>query len=97
MTKRIAEMTPEQLAREQKRRKSDAYREYHREYRRNRYAIDAEFRERLKEQKRARARERYHNDPEYRQQLKARRRRSQRAQSRATGESARAQPDHSQS
>ena len=73
MTKRIAEMTPEQLAREQQRRKSDAYREYHREYRRNRYANDAEFRERLKEQKRARARERYHNDPEYRERLKARR------------------------
>ena len=55
MTKRIAEMTPEQLAREQQRRKCDAYREYHREYRRNRYANDAEFREQLKEQKRLRA------------------------------------------
>ena len=83
MTKRIAEMTPEQLAREQQRRKSDAYREYHREYRRNRYANDAEFRERLKEQKRLRARERYYTDPEYRQRLK-KRRRSQQAQSLAS-------------
>ena len=97
MTKRITEMTPEQLARELQRRKSDAYRKYHREYRRNRYANDPEFRERLKEQKRARARERYHNDPEYRQRLKTHRRRSQRAQSLATGESARAQPDRWQS
>ena len=80
MTKRIAEMTPEQLARELQRRKSDAYRDYHREYRRYRYATDPEFRERLKQQKRTRARERYHNDPEYRERLKARRR-SRRAQS----------------
>jgi len=96
MTKRISKMTPEQLARELQRRKSDAYREYHREYRRNRYAYDLEFRERLKEQKRARARERYHNDPEYRKRLKVRRRRTSRVRS-DIGESARAQPDHGQS
>ena len=45
-----------------------------REYRRERYAKDPEFRERVLERKRKYQRERYASDPEYRERKRARER-----------------------
>jgi hypothetical protein len=83
MTKRVSDMSPEELdrhrARDRERYAKDAkHRERQqtrmREYRRERYATDPEFRERVLERKREYQRGRYANDPEFRERKRARER-----------------------